>query len=124
MRTYGCLVNPPSEQIEYLSETGERGHDDRVLGASVERRVGVSPMWAAVALLAVLVGVAAVGVVRLGQLIDRTDSLIVEQQRTTCYERLQWLPDQFENHPEEDDLRVGQSRHCEGETPLIAFEDD
>ncbi|HUF33966.1 MAG TPA: hypothetical protein VMN58_12240 [Acidimicrobiales bacterium] len=91
---------------------------------SLERSAGLSPTWVAVALLAVLAVLAVVGVVRLGQLIDRTDSLIVEQQRATCYERLQWLGDPFDDHPEGDDLRGATSRHCEGDAPLIGFEDD
>lgn len=123
MQTYHFLVSQPKEQTEH-PETVEPAHEDGAVGASVERRGGLSPTWAVVALLAVLSVVAAVGVLRLDQLIERTDSLIVEQQRATCYERLQWLGDPSESHPERNDLRAGASRRCEGDSPLIRFDSD
>lgn len=115
-------MKEPGEPIEYLAETDGANQEEQAPAASVQQTAGAAATWLAVALLAVLVAVAAVGVVRLDQLIDRTDALIVEQQRVTCYERLQWLPDQFEDHPEGDDLRTGLSRRCEGDKPRIAFD--
>lgn len=124
MRRYDLLVNGPNEETEYLMTVTDAVHQDGAVETSVEGRTGISATWMAVVLLAVLSALAAVGVVRLGQLIDRTDSLIVEQQRTACYGRLQWLADPVLDHPEGDAFRVGASRSCEGDTPSIAFEDD
>lgn len=122
MASYAHGVSPPTEEIEYLTEPSGRTPGDTAPEIRRERRSGLSAISVAILLLAALCGIAAVGVVRLGALLDRTEALIVEQQRTTCYERLQWLGDSFGDHPDGNDLRGGLSRHCEGDEPLVAFE--
>ncbi|HLF99432.1 MAG TPA: hypothetical protein VI916_03100 [Acidimicrobiia bacterium] len=48
--------------------------------------------------------------------------LTIEQKRTTCYARLLFLPDGFEDHPQYDALAATAARtHCEGDNPLIEF---
>jgi hypothetical protein len=120
--TYDQAVQPATEQIEILPDMTEVAQPHGGDNSRPEPRRRLSAMWVAVVLLAALCGLAAVGVTRLNALVDRTESLIVEQQRTTCYERLQWLGDPFDNHPDSGDLRVGASRHCEGDEPLTGFE--
>lgn len=122
MTSYDDAVNPAAEQIEILPDMADVAQPHGGHKSRAERQRRPSAMWVAVALLVALCGIAAVGVARLGELLERTESLIMEQQRTTCYERLQWLGDSFGDHPESGDLRVGASRQCEGDEPLVAFE--
>jgi predicted PurR-regulated permease PerM len=115
-------MGAPIEQIEYPTETADLAEGHAAAVTRRERRGAISAMSVAIVLLAALCGIAAVGVARLSALVERTESLIVEQQRTTCYERLQWLGDSFADHPESGDLRVAASRSCEGDEPLVEFE--
>lgn len=65
----------------------------------------------------ILLGIMAVALVVIAV---NSHRLVIEQQRTTCYERLTWLS------PGEDERPVGverssSARLCEGSSPLIEF---
>jgi hypothetical protein len=58
----------------------------------------------------------------LARLIDRTDSLTIEQKRATCYARLTWLtPDPDVQRPLVP--RSTTAQHCEGDDPRTEFGD-
>jgi hypothetical protein len=120
---YDLEVVPPVEEVEYLPVSSDiTEKQGSAVGGDGRGRANPA-MYVAVVLLVVLCAICAVAVMRLDALVSRTESLIVEQRRTTCYERLQWLGDSFGDHPEAEDLRAGVAQQCEGDDPLIEFSD-
>ncbi len=51
-----------------------------------------------------------------------THRLVIEQQRSTCFARLAWLSPGEEERPAGVD-RSSSARLCEGNSPLIEFQD-
>lgn len=71
----------------------------------------------------VIVSLLTVLVLLLALIAYNSHRLVIEQQRSTCFERLAWLT------PGEEELPGGversrSARFCEGNSPLIEFQDD